>query len=132
MIHTTHDREGAQSRAAEPGIHAAGARRPPAGEPRHRGKVGDRRAGRLGAGRPPPPATAAGAASPRPQDGSKNRTASEDTMIAAIYARKSTEENGVADEDKSVTRQVEHARAYAARKGWLVADDHIYVDGCVR
>ena len=32
-------------------------------------------------------------------------------MIAAIYARKSTEENGVADEDKSVTRQVEHARA---------------------
>jgi DNA invertase Pin-like site-specific DNA recombinase len=49
-------------------------------------------------------------------------------MIAAIYARKSTEENGVADEDKSVTRQIEHARAYAARKGWLVADDHIFVD----
>ncbi len=38
-------------------------------------------------------------------------------MIAAIYARKSTEQKGVADEQKSVTRQVEHATAYAARKG---------------
>ena len=42
-------------------------------------------------------------------------------MIAAIYARKSTEQNGVADEAKSVTRQIEHASAYAARKGWTVA-----------
>ena len=32
-------------------------------------------------------------------------------MIAAIYARKSTEQTGVADDAKSVTRQVEHARA---------------------
>jgi len=37
-------------------------------------------------------------------------------MIAAIYARKSTEQD-VSDEQKSVTRQVEHARAYAARAG---------------
>jgi DNA invertase Pin-like site-specific DNA recombinase len=36
-------------------------------------------------------------------------------MIAAIYARKSTDQN-LPDEEKSVTRQVEHARAYAARK----------------
>ena len=49
-------------------------------------------------------------------------------MVAAIYARKSTEQNGVADDQKSVARQVEHARAYAARKGWTVADEHIYVD----
>src|SRR2546427_4740218 len=49
-------------------------------------------------------------------------------MIAAIYARKSTDQTGVGDEEKSVTRQVEHARAYAERKGWIVADDHIYVD----
>jgi DNA invertase Pin-like site-specific DNA recombinase len=49
-------------------------------------------------------------------------------MIAAIYARKSTEQNGIGDEEKSVTRQVEHARVYAAKKGWRVADDHIYVD----
>ena len=49
-------------------------------------------------------------------------------MIAAIYARKSTEQNGVADEARSVTRQIEHAKAYADRKGWSVAEDHIYLD----
>src|SRR3989304_3573288 len=42
-------------------------------------------------------------------------------MIAAIYARKSTEQN-TGDEEKSVTRQIAHARAYAARKGWTVAE----------
>ena len=42
-------------------------------------------------------------------------------MIAAIYARKSTEQNGVSDEEKSVTRQIDHAKAYAARKGWTVS-----------
>ena len=47
-------------------------------------------------------------------------------MIAAVYVRKSTEQNGVGDEEKSVTRQVEHARAYAARKGWTV--EHVYAD----
>jgi DNA invertase Pin-like site-specific DNA recombinase len=49
-------------------------------------------------------------------------------MIAAIYVRKSTEQNGVADEQKSVARQIDHARQYAARKGWTVADGHVYVD----
>ena len=49
-------------------------------------------------------------------------------MIAAIYARKSTEQNGVADAEKSVTRQIDHATAYAARKGWTVATEHIYND----
>jgi DNA invertase Pin-like site-specific DNA recombinase len=49
-------------------------------------------------------------------------------MIAAIYARKSTEQAGVSEDDKSVTRQVEHARAYAIRKGWTVLDTHVYVD----
>ena len=49
-------------------------------------------------------------------------------MVAAIYARKSTDQSGVADEQKSVARQVEHARAYAARKGWTVDDEHVYVD----
>src|SRR5262249_21261870 len=49
-------------------------------------------------------------------------------MIAAIYARKSTDQNGVADEDKSVTRQIEHARAYAEKNGWAVAEEHVYVD----
>jgi DNA invertase Pin-like site-specific DNA recombinase len=49
-------------------------------------------------------------------------------VIAAIYCRKSTEQNGVADDQKSVSRQIEHARQYAARKGWTVADDAIFVD----
>ena len=49
-------------------------------------------------------------------------------MIAAIYARKSTEQTGVVDQEKSVARQIDHATAYATSKGWTVAQDHIYVD----
>jgi site-specific DNA recombinase len=52
-------------------------------------------------------------------------------MIAAIYARKSTEQGGVADEAKSVTRQVENATAYAAGKGWTVDSAHVYIDDAV-
>jgi hypothetical protein len=50
-------------------------------------------------------------------------------MIAAIYARKSTEQTGVADEAKSVARQVENARAFAVAKGWSVDDALVFVDG---
>jgi site-specific DNA recombinase len=49
-------------------------------------------------------------------------------MNAAIYARKSTDQSGISDEQRSVARQVEHARAYATRKGWRVLDEHVYVD----
>jgi DNA invertase Pin-like site-specific DNA recombinase len=49
-------------------------------------------------------------------------------MIAAIYARKSTDQTGVADEQRSVARQVEHARAYALRKGWTVDQACVFVD----
>jgi site-specific DNA recombinase len=49
-------------------------------------------------------------------------------MIAAIYARKSTDQSGVADEQRSVTRQIEHARDYALRKGWTVDESLIFVD----
>ena len=49
-------------------------------------------------------------------------------MVAAVYARKSNEQSGIADEQKSVARQIDHARQYAARKGWSVADEHVYVD----
>ena len=49
-------------------------------------------------------------------------------MIAAIYARKSTEQTGVSEEEKSVTRQIEHAKAYAAKKGWTVPEELIFVD----
>ena len=49
-------------------------------------------------------------------------------MIAALYCRKSTDQHGVSDEQKSVARQIEHATAYAQRKGWTVGDEHVYVD----
>jgi site-specific DNA recombinase len=49
-------------------------------------------------------------------------------MTAAVYARKSTEQSGVADDQKSVARQIEHASQYATRRGWTVADEHVYVD----
>ncbi len=49
------------------------------------------------------------------------------TIRAAIYARKSTEQS-VADEAKSVARQVELAKAFVKKKGWTVADAHVYVD----
>jgi DNA invertase Pin-like site-specific DNA recombinase len=49
-------------------------------------------------------------------------------MVAAIYARKSTDQSAVADEAKSVTRQIDHAKAYAARGGWPVPESRIFVD----
>src|SRR3989442_12096122 len=49
-------------------------------------------------------------------------------MITAIYARKSTDQAGAGDKSESVERQRAHARAYAARKGWTVADAHMYAD----
>ena len=49
-------------------------------------------------------------------------------VIAAIYARKSTSQAGVAEEEKSVTRQVEQGKAYASRKGWIVDERYIFVD----
>ena len=41
---------------------------------------------------------------------------------------KSTDQSGVADAEKSVTRQIEHASGYAVGKGWTVAPEHIYSD----
>src|SRR5215470_1428686 len=49
-------------------------------------------------------------------------------MIAAIYARKSTEQNGAGDKSESVERQLARAKAYAAQKGWTMADAHVYAD----
>jgi len=49
-------------------------------------------------------------------------------MIAAIYARKSTDQSGVADEAKSVRRQIDHSQDYAQRKGWTVDESLIFVD----
>src|SRR5262249_17577224 len=51
-------------------------------------------------------------------------------LTAAVYARKSTEQN-VTDEEKSVTRQIEMARACAERHGFEVPPDHTYVDDAI-
>src|SRR5439155_26640839 len=83
----------------------------------------------MGAARGLPPHVPAGA-SPVPAVGSV-RGEKENTMIAAIYARKSTEQNGADAEAKSVARQIEGARAFAAAKGWIVADAHVYADDAV-
>ena len=49
-------------------------------------------------------------------------------MIAAIYARKSNEQNDVAEEQKSVTRQIDGARTFISSKGWALDERHIYSD----
>jgi site-specific DNA recombinase len=49
-------------------------------------------------------------------------------MRAAIYARKSTEQSGLGDEARSVARQEAQARTFAARHGWVIAEDHVYRD----
>ena len=49
-------------------------------------------------------------------------------MIAAVYARKSTEQSGISEEAKSVTRQIEHAKLYALRRGCTVGDEYVYSD----
>jgi len=48
--------------------------------------------------------------------------------IAAILARKSTDQSGVVDAERSVAHQVEQGNAYAARHGWVVDERYIFVD----
>lgn len=52
-------------------------------------------------------------------------------MIAGIYARKSDDQSDVHEDAKSITRQIEHAREYAVRKGWLVSEDCIFFDDAI-
>jgi DNA invertase Pin-like site-specific DNA recombinase len=52
-------------------------------------------------------------------------------MVAAIYARRSTEQNGADADAKSVARQVDNARAFVAARGWTVDAAHVYVDDAV-
>jgi hypothetical protein len=49
-------------------------------------------------------------------------------MICAIYARKSADQSGVSEVAKSVTRQIEHAKAYATKKGWTLDDKAVRLD----
>jgi DNA invertase Pin-like site-specific DNA recombinase len=51
--------------------------------------------------------------------------------LRSIHARKSTDQPGIADEQRSVARQIDHAKAYAASKGWTVLDEHLYADDAV-
>lgn len=44
-------------------------------------------------------------------------------MRCAIYARKSTD-----DQEQSTKTQVAQATAYIARKGWVLLEDHLYID----
>src|SRR5262249_15877085 len=62
------------------------------------------------------------------RDLGENRRRGTTTMIAAVYARKSTSQDGIADDQKSVARQVEHATAYAASKGSTVDPHLIFAD----
>src|SRR5712664_669685 len=49
-------------------------------------------------------------------------------LFTAIYGRRSTDQVGVSEEQRSVTRQIEHARQYAAQHGWLVCEECVYID----
>lgn len=51
-------------------------------------------------------------------------------ITAGCYCRKSNEQN-VADDAKSVARQVERAREYAEKKGWRFSDDLVFTDDAV-
>ena len=43
-------------------------------------------------------------------------------MIAALYARKSTDDSARNTEARSTQRQIDSAKAYAKAKGWTVDD----------
>jgi DNA invertase Pin-like site-specific DNA recombinase len=49
-------------------------------------------------------------------------------MIAAIYARKSTDDSDRNAEARSTARQIESATKYAAAKGWNVDPRYIFTD----
>lgn len=44
-------------------------------------------------------------------------------MVAAVYARKSNEQSGIADEQKFVARQIEDARPAQSFRRGLVSSD---------
>jgi site-specific DNA recombinase len=64
-------------------------------------------------------------------DGSSLQGKRRRSMIAAIYARKSTDDSDRHDEARSTTRQVERAREFAAKRGWTVDDRFVFVDEAV-
>ncbi len=61
-------------------------------------------------------------------EGLSSPITSEGNMHAAIYVRKSTAQTGMSEDARSVERQKARAHAYAAARGWAVADEHVYED----
>src|SRR6266851_1024562 len=49
-------------------------------------------------------------------------------MRAAVYVRKSTEQDGRAEAEKSVAEQERACRALIARQGWSLDAEHVYAD----
>src|SRR2546421_13073855 len=49
-------------------------------------------------------------------------------MIAAAYLRKSTSQDGVADDEKSIAFQRDHITDFVASKGWTLSHEHIFID----
>lgn len=49
-------------------------------------------------------------------------------MIAAVYCRKSTVQNGIAEDQKSVSRQLDQGRGFAAAKGWTIDEHSVFTD----
>ena len=52
-------------------------------------------------------------------------------MIAAIYARKSTDDSSKSDDARSTARQIARGREYAEKRGWAVDDRFVFVDEAV-
>ncbi|HKW92915.1 MAG TPA: recombinase family protein [Methylomirabilota bacterium] len=52
-------------------------------------------------------------------------------MRAGIYVRKSTAQNDVPEDAKSVAHQNTRCRAFIAQQGWMLLDAHVYVDEAV-
>ena len=52
-------------------------------------------------------------------------------MIAAVYARKSTDDSDRNAEARSTARQIESAKRYAEAKGWSVDPRYVFVDDAV-
>jgi site-specific DNA recombinase len=49
-------------------------------------------------------------------------------VIAAVYCRKSTRQDGRAEEERSVATQLDLAHRYAERHGWTIGEEHVYVE----
>lgn len=46
----------------------------------------------------------------------------------AIYARKSNDDDYKCEDNKSITRQIDHCKSYADKKGWIVSEENIFSD----